>query len=510
MKPCFGYTRVSTVKQGDGVSLQEQKDAIQAFAARNDLTVVQWFEEKETAAKCGRPVFNKMLRHLRRGNASGLIMHKIDRSARNLRDWAIVSELPDQGIDVFIATESLDFSSRGGRLTADMLAVIAADFIRNQREETKKGLRGRLKQGLYPFRAPIGYLDNGRGKAKTPCPVKAPLIKEMFDLYASRQHSLRSLQKEITRQGLRNLNGQPLTLRGVATILSNPFYTGTISIKRTGEVYPGSHEAIVSPALFRRVQDVKAGRCGPKVTRHNHLFRGLFRCGLCGAPMSPERQKGRVYYRCQVPDCATKTVREDILDASISRQLVRYQLSSDDAEMLHEQWSSAHAGIPQEDLRKPIELQISATEKGLSRAADLLIDGTLDEATYLAKKRDAVLKLAELKDQLAKTPNPDEIVNHHMKFLELAKSLTRLYENLKPPEKRVFIENTFSNRTVVGRKPVLEPYPWLEEAKTVCAVPFGDPHYHTDRIYIGDNDNKPLQKVLKLLKQDRPKDNLAA
>ncbi len=132
-----------------------------------------------------------MLRQLKRGAARGVIIHKIDRSARNLRDWAMFSELPDLGIDVFVATESLDFNSRGGRLTADIQAVIAADYIRNLREETKKGLDGRLKQGLYPFRAPTGYLDNGKGKPKTVDPERAPLIREMFDLYASGQHSLR-------------------------------------------------------------------------------------------------------------------------------------------------------------------------------------------------------------------------------------------------------------------------------------------------------------------------------
>lgn len=234
MKLCFGYIRVSTQKQGEGVSLQEQKDAIEIFASRQNLHVIEWFEEKETAAKSGRPVFNKMLRELKRGKASGMIMHKIDRSARNLKDWAIVSELPDQGIQVYVATESLDFNSRGGRLTADMLAVIAADFIRNLREECRKGIRGRLKQGLYPFRAPIGYLDNGRGNPKTPCPQKAPLISELFDLYASGQHSLRTLQSEMNHRGFRNHGGRPLSLHGIETILNNPFYTGIIEIKRTG------------------------------------------------------------------------------------------------------------------------------------------------------------------------------------------------------------------------------------------------------------------------------------
>ena len=123
MKPCFGYIRVSTQKQGEGVSLEAQRDAILAFAASHNLSVVEWFEEKETAAKSGRPIFNRMLRHLRRGLATGLIMHKIDRSARNLRDWALVSELPNQGIDIFFATESLDFRSRGGRLAANLQAV---------------------------------------------------------------------------------------------------------------------------------------------------------------------------------------------------------------------------------------------------------------------------------------------------------------------------------------------------------------------------------------------------
>lgn len=61
MKTCFGYVRVSTVKQGDGVSLEAQRDAILAFASRNNLSVGQWFEEKETAAKRGRPIFNKMI-----------------------------------------------------------------------------------------------------------------------------------------------------------------------------------------------------------------------------------------------------------------------------------------------------------------------------------------------------------------------------------------------------------------------------------------------------------------
>ena len=61
MKKVYGYTRVSTVKQGEGVSLEVQKESIQRYAEKNDLQVVNWFEEKETAAKKGRPLFTQML-----------------------------------------------------------------------------------------------------------------------------------------------------------------------------------------------------------------------------------------------------------------------------------------------------------------------------------------------------------------------------------------------------------------------------------------------------------------
>ena len=99
MKKCFGYIRVSTPRQGErGVSLQEQRDAIVRYAQRFQLQIDSWFEERETAAKRGRPIFNRMLHLLRAGQADGIIIHKIDRSARNLKDWADLGELIDQAV----------------------------------------------------------------------------------------------------------------------------------------------------------------------------------------------------------------------------------------------------------------------------------------------------------------------------------------------------------------------------------------------------------------------------
>src|SRR2546425_574173 len=163
----FAYARVSTPRQGErGVSLQEQRTAIERYAAVHGLEITRWFEERESASHTGRPAFMEMLKLLRLGKMQGVIIHKIDRSVRNLEDWADVGKLVDAGVQIHFATENVDLKTVAGRLSADIQAVVAAHYSRNLREEVKKGLYGRLKQGFYPFRAPIGYLDQGTAKAK--------------------------------------------------------------------------------------------------------------------------------------------------------------------------------------------------------------------------------------------------------------------------------------------------------------------------------------------------------
>ena len=163
----FAYIRVSTTRQGEeGASLEAQKRAIQRYAACNDFTIAEWFEEQVTAAKRGRPVFKAMMKRLKAGEARGILVHKIDRSARNLHDWAAFVDLADQDIEIHLCHEQLDLTSRNGRLSADIQAVVAADTVRNLREESRKGMYTRLEQGLWPWAAPVGYLNQGGGKGK--------------------------------------------------------------------------------------------------------------------------------------------------------------------------------------------------------------------------------------------------------------------------------------------------------------------------------------------------------
>ncbi|MBO6540287.1 MAG: recombinase family protein [Rhizobiaceae bacterium] len=470
MKKCFGYVRVSTVKQGEGVSLEAQRDAIIAFAERSDISITKWFEEKVTAAKSGRPVFNAMLRELRKRRADGVVMHKIDRSARNFADWAKIGELSDAGVDVHFAAENIDFRSRGGRLTADIQAVIAADYIRNLRDETIKGLYGRLKQGIYPFKAPIGYLDNGGGKAKTIDPVRGPLVKHALELYAGGQHSIRTLQAELDRLGLRNDNGKPLSKGAVETLLRNPFYAGVIRIGRSGQTFKGIHEPLVSVAIYQTIQDVKDGKAGKKVTRHNHTYRGLFRCRRCDWSMIPERQKGHVYYRCQQPDCPSNCIREEALEEAVStilRQFVFPENAIAAMTAAAERWVTKLSNPTD---RQALTLQQRKLESRMDGLTDALLDRLIDKDTFNRRKETLLLEQAELHEKMVEADRQAVSPPQVKSFLERIKSLAEHYVFAPPNEKRQIVEIATSNRTVFGKNVHLEPSNWLRAAQDALTV----------------------------------------
>jgi site-specific DNA recombinase len=448
-KQCFSYIRVSTARQGEhGVSLQEQQSAIQRYAQKNGIEISRSFEEQETAAKRGRPIFSAMIRLLRRGQARGVIIHKIDRGARNLKDWADLGELIDTGVEVHFANESLDLKTRGGRLSADIQAVVASDFIRNLREETKKGFYGRLKQGLYPLAAPVGYLDRGAGQPKAKDPAKATLILQAFRLYATSNYSLPRLVDEMYALGLRNRAGRRVTLNGISTILNNPFYVGLIRLRATKELFPGIHQPIVSKELFDDVQNVLHGKTVPRLNKHDFVFRKLIRCRRCGYNLIAETQKGHSYYRCHTRDCETKTTREERIEAAIANVLAPLRMGPDEISYAR-QWISearANQGTWKTEELSASRLKLTQIRDRLARLTDAYIDGAIDKAMLDERRGSLLLEEAGLKQKMNDLESgQDGTVDRLEKFLELAQTASELYKIAILAEKREFIKKLISN-----------------------------------------------------------------
>jgi site-specific DNA recombinase len=453
MKLYFAYTRVSTVKQGErGSSLQEQKSSIEAYAVKHGLMVAEWFEERETAAKLGRRMFNRMLTELERGKAAGLIVHKIDRSARNLKDWAHLGELIDRGIEVHFAHESLDLASRGGRLSADIQAVVAADYIRNLRQEVRKGFYGRLKQGFYPLPAPVGYLNRGKAKAKEIDPLQGPLVREAFERYGTARYSLNSLAAVMRERGLRGRTGRPISKNSLTFVLHNPFYMGLIRIDRTGETFEGRHKPLVTKAMFARVQAVMSGRISDAKERHDLLYRRLIRCDRCNRALVGERQKGHVYYRCHSQTCRGTSIREVDVERDVRQMLS--MLAFNEKEMADLQRMTVAANATQaEDIAKHIEalkMTLGRCEDRLIRLTDAYLDATIDKETFDHRKASLLSEKRGLLDALEVPASKSPWVEI-LEKLELGKTACLRFDSGFLAEKRDALSETTSNLVADGK-----------------------------------------------------------
>ncbi len=456
MKKVYGYIRVSTVKQGAGVSLQEQKEAILRYAEKNQLTIVEWFEELETAAKQGRPLFTKMMKLLQNGKASGVIIHKIDRSARNLKDWASLGDLIDKGVDVHFAHESLDMDTRGGRLAADIQAVIASDYIRNLRDEAMKGLYGRLKQGIYPFGAPIGYLNNGGGQLKTIDPIQGPLVKKMFQLYATGRYNLETLTKTMRELGLRNSKGRFITKSRMSATLNNPFYAGILKVK--GKTFQGGHESLVSSKLYTEVQNILTGKTNSRHIKHDFIFRRLVKCNDCGYSLIGEKQKGHVYYRCHSKGCPTKAIREEIIEKAMIRSFAEIQLHKVESQVLDElleeaqgNWSANEKGV-----EESIKMQHGKISQKLERLTDAYIENAIDKGLFEEKKEMLLVELQGLRHKTSQIlGQKDAIFSKAKNFLELIKSVKNSYLSAITEEKRKIMKIITSNLSIQEKKPMI-------------------------------------------------------
>ena len=479
MKSYFAYIRVSTVKQGEhGSSLQEQKSAIEVYAARHNLQIAQWFEETETAAKQGRREFTRLTTLLGKGKASGVIIHKIDRSARNLKDWAGLGELIDAGVEVLFAHEGLDMQTRGGRLAADIQAVVAADFIRNLRDEVRKGFYGRLKQGFYPLPAPRGYVDCGKAKAKEVDPIVGPLVRQAFELYATGNYSLELLRLEMAERGLVSATGKALVFDSMARLLHNPFYMGLIRIYRTNETFEGNHAPLVTKALFDRVQAILSGRQYARVGKHEFLFRRLIRCQACNRALSGERQKGNVYYRCHDRACRGVSVTEAKTDDFVSGELAHLSLSERDEgdfrDLLREQ--IAIEGSQQHERLAHGERDLALVQQRMTRLTDAFLDGSIDKATYEERKLGLLAQKRAVKDRLESDGDSTFWRNVSQKF-ELGLTAYSGYIRGLDAEKRDMVKLVSSNLVVQGKEPMFPMVFPFEEIRNWSKSTCGAPHH---------------------------------
>ena len=198
-----------------------------------------------------------------------------------------------------------------------------------------RGIRQKLRRGEWLSLAPLGYVNNPKTRNIEPDPVKAKIIKKVFEEFAAGKHTLASLGERLSFFGVVSRNGTKICKSTLQGTLTNSAYIGVINYH--GEAYEGKYEPIISRATFEAVQKVLKDRAKPRKNKkgHNFPFVGLLRCGECGAAITAQYAHGNGgtyrYYRCtkRLGPCSQRYLSEDSVVIQLKQAISKVALCED-------------------------------------------------------------------------------------------------------------------------------------------------------------------------------------
>src|SRR3989344_2107844 len=338
----FLYARKSTdVEDKQVLSIEAQLSELRTIAKRDELEIAEEFIEKRSAKIPGRLVFEKMLQRIEKGEAHGIICWKVDRLSRNPVDSGLISWMLQQNIIQKVITNDRVYLPQDNVLMMSVEFGMANQYIRDLSENTKRGLRAKVKRGEFPSTAPVGYLNDVRTKIIVVDKKKSKIIREAFELYSQGGSRFEDITNFLFQRNVRSIYGNHIHKDCVKNILSNPFYYG--HFRYNGEIHEGRHTPIIEKRLFDKVQKVMIERGHPqKAVIEPKPLCGLLRCGTCGMMITGEDKVKKqckngnihryVYYHCtkksKTIKCAEPCIREEALAEQLSDMLSRYAMPS--------------------------------------------------------------------------------------------------------------------------------------------------------------------------------------
>jgi site-specific DNA recombinase len=357
------YLRVSTKEQAErdgdpeGYSIPAQRDACRRKASALHAEVVEEFVDAgESARSVDRPQLQRMLKFIGTGQVDFLIVHKVDRLARNRADDVMINlALQQVGVTLVSCSENID-ETPSGVLLHGIMASIAEFYSRNLGTEALKGMTEKARRGGTVVKAPLGYRNVGKfvdGREMRTVEFdeqRAELVKWAFEAYASGDWTLHQLHAELTGRGLTTVptlkrTEKPVPLSRLHAMLKNRYYIGKINFR--GVEYDGTHTPLVPLETFTAVQAVLDGhRFGEKQRIHQHYLKGTLVCGECQSKLSVAKVLNRHgseyhYFYClgrhqKRTDCNLKAVSVESIERQVEAEWATVRLDARYGALLQE------------------------------------------------------------------------------------------------------------------------------------------------------------------------------
>lgn len=338
-KTILGYSRVSSEEQAlHGISIDAQRISLQGYAAMIQQPI-RIFEDAGFSGKnTSRPALQQLLAECRAGAVSAVVVWKLDRLSRSLRDTLTIIEdvFQPRGITLVSITENIDTSTPSGRMMLNLLASFA-QLEREQDSDRVVMAHKHLARDCKYLggHVPLGYTIDDEKHYQLD-PATAPVVRRVFDMYLARSGYSLILDylNSFTFTGTRKTAFKKSDLNN---LLGNEIYSGTY-VRRMGADprhritspetirVPGGVPAILSPDEWTRVctlREQSRSAAAMYTARQVYPLSGLVHCAVCGKLMhlnyGGKDRSGAVqrYYSCR-SSCVRPARLEGLQEAVFS------------------------------------------------------------------------------------------------------------------------------------------------------------------------------------------------
>lgn len=508
------YSRKSSeAEDRQTLSIDSQIDELRKLASNKNITVnaESYLKESHSAKSAfARPVFEQVVKDIEQSRVQGILAWHPNRLARNAIDAARLVDLMDKEKLVQIVTPTQTFiNTPQDKFMFGFLCLQAKMENDSKGIDVQRGLRKKNEMGFPGGVAKPGYLNDygqkGNCKIK-PDPERLPIIKQIFEMFLTGKHSVRSLLEYAESTGFRTIQrkkigGRPLALSRLYSILKDPFYAGFFYAKddKRISIRYEVHESlprIITESQYWEIQGL-LGRKGvprPSVNKHSFAYTGITRCGSCNSSVTAEHKyqlicsecknkfayKNRtqcprcdtyiesmtkptylhyIYYHCtkkKNPDCAERSVWEEDIDTSVADY---YETELEISPDLRD-WCLAHLNqLEKQDkeneyeVKLSIERAIAKAEKEYDGLVNMRSKNLLDDADFIRMQATKKGEIAGLKESLSKLSHVDtEAMAQVKNAFNLAVGIGEVFRNGTFEEKQDALLDTRSNLTLKEKK----------------------------------------------------------
>jgi DNA invertase Pin-like site-specific DNA recombinase len=486
----FLYARKSSESEDRQVqSIGDQTDRITKLAEDEKLDVFEILSEAKSAKNPNnRPIFDKMLERIEKGEANGILCWEINRLSRNPVDSGKIQWLLQQGIIKSIRTINREYKPDDNALLLSVESGSANQFILDLKKGVKRGIDSKLEKGMAPIMAPLGYLNTKieiRGENYiTKDPERFAILRRMWDMMLTGNFTppkIRDIANNewgLRTRKMRRRGSKPISRSTIYRIFTDPFYIGLFQYG--GKTYQGKHEAMVTLEEYDRVQILlgREGRPRPKV--HEFPYTGVIRCGECGSMITAIEKtkiikktgelKTFTYYYCSrkkegVPCTQNVYVNGELMSEQIEREVMKISILPDFKNWALEILNQSN-DKEVDERAKVYETQqkaLAETQRQLDTLTKMRYRELIDDNSFIKERDELKATITTLKKNLLETESRAD------KWLELTEKtfVFALYAhssflNGDIQTKKEILMALGQNYTLKDQKLVIVPNEWLK------------------------------------------------